>query len=1059
MSLVLKDRVKETTSTTGTGVLDLDGAEAGFEGFLSSVGDGNTCYYAVVDADNIGWEVGVGTVTDSGTVMLSRDTVLESSNSGQAISLTSGEHTVFLTYPADKSVYRNTNDQIVTTASGIVFSDSSIQTTAASGYTAGTGISLVGNEFNIDSSVIQSGDNISALVNDTGYLTTPSGSSVDNALARYDGTTGKLVQDSLVTVSDSGQIRSDMSDVPDVDADWFIGEHNNTEGLKLGFKFQGFNHYWSSIRTLGSTNNAGKRGRSLELDCNSFQDTLANLDLNSVCMVNAHSNQAALLNSNLFGVYNNEDETFVVTAQGAIKVLDQSANPGSPGAGKYYIWVSDGTADGFDGDLMLKQDDNSVWNLLKHGAGEASFLGMDGGAYPNTSTAIYSVVVGGRENDAVAEASFVGGGRLNVVNTINSAIVGGQSNVISSGNYGFIGGGLGNTCHSLYGVVNGGQTNSGGTGQWATIGGGVNNSIGTGGSSTIAGGNGNSVGNAQSTFIGGGSSNSITATQYATICGGTSNEVNADYGTAGGGLNNTVNGTYGIIVGGRDNTTSAATYNIIVGGNSNEIAAGDHNIILGGFNNDMTTTNDYNIIVGGEANAISGVQEHAFIGGGTLNSIDGRAGYVGGGQNNDIINAASYGTIGGGANNKVTATYGVVAGGDTNTAGQQAFVGGGDTNEASGRYCFVGGGLNNTTSADFYSVIVGGNGNKIYNTKCFIGGGTQNVASGVESVVCGGDNNQATESNSTIAGGRLNGARATHSFIGGGENNNIVAGGDYSVICGGDQNTITTNPSDDCAILGGRENSIRSGIGVVIGGGGDNIASGSYSAVFGGLGNVAVDIRTFIGGGENNTVYNDHSTIAGGELNSASGDGSFIGGGHSNITTGVDSCVPGGLSNQANQDYSTALGREAVTRNKGEITQSAGAFSTAGDSQIRRLHLRRQTTDASTTIMVTDDGAPDSAGSWNCAVKTLQSYEVVVIGHKDDDSEFAKYTFDGLIRRASGSPPVSLDSNRTVNYESDAAWDCDIAVGSGGIKINVTGVAATNINWTAKVVLTESTVP
>ena len=153
------------------------------------------------------------------------------------------------------------------------------------------------------------------------------------------------------------------------------------------------------------------------------------------------------------------------------------------------------------------------------------------------------------------------------------------------------------------------------------------------------------------------------------------------------------------------------------------------------------------------------------------------------------------------------------------------------------------------------------------------------------------------------------------------------------------------------------------------------------------------------------------------------------------------------------------MGREAVTRNKGEITQSAGAFSTAGDSQIRRLHLRRQTTDDSTNIMVTDDGVSDSAGSWNCDVKTLQSYEVVVIGHKDDDSEFAKYTFDGLIRRASGSNPVSLDNNKTVNYESDASWDCDITVGSGGIKINVTGVAATNINWTAKVVLTESTVP
>jgi len=147
MALVFKDRVKETTTTTGTGTITLAGAVSGFQAF-SEIGDGNTTYYTIVSGTD--WEVGIGTYTLSGTT-LSRDTILESSNAGSAISLT-GTSTVFCTYAAEKSVYRNSNDQINVTASGLIFSDSTVQTTAAA----------------------VSGDNVSIFVNDTGYLTNTS---------------------------------------------------------------------------------------------------------------------------------------------------------------------------------------------------------------------------------------------------------------------------------------------------------------------------------------------------------------------------------------------------------------------------------------------------------------------------------------------------------------------------------------------------------------------------------------------------------------------------------------------------------------------------------------------------------------------------------------------------------------------------------------------------------------------------------------------------------------------------------------------------------------------
>ena len=102
MTLVVKDRVKETTSTTGTGTVTLSGASTGFQSF-SVIGDGNTTYYAIVNSSAGEWEVGIGTYTASGTT-LSRDTVLESSNSGSLVNFAAGNKDVFVTYPAERSV-------------------------------------------------------------------------------------------------------------------------------------------------------------------------------------------------------------------------------------------------------------------------------------------------------------------------------------------------------------------------------------------------------------------------------------------------------------------------------------------------------------------------------------------------------------------------------------------------------------------------------------------------------------------------------------------------------------------------------------------------------------------------------------------------------------------------------------------------------------------------------------------------------------------------------------------------------------------------------------------
>lgn len=102
MALVISDRVKETTNTSGTGTYTLGGAVTGFETFTANLSDGDTTYYACTD--NTDFEVGLGTFTASGTT-LARTTILASSNSGSAVNWGVGTRTVFCTLPAAKTVF------------------------------------------------------------------------------------------------------------------------------------------------------------------------------------------------------------------------------------------------------------------------------------------------------------------------------------------------------------------------------------------------------------------------------------------------------------------------------------------------------------------------------------------------------------------------------------------------------------------------------------------------------------------------------------------------------------------------------------------------------------------------------------------------------------------------------------------------------------------------------------------------------------------------------------------------------------------------------------------
>ena len=142
MAFQIADRVKETTTTTGTGTLSLGGAVSQFITFVSGIGNGNQTYYSIEDPTGTDWEVGIGTVTSGAPDTLSRDTVISSSNAGSLVNFGAGSKVVFSTQPASKTVIINTDTNVNVSANinatSFVGSGASLTSLNASNLSSGT---------------------------------------------------------------------------------------------------------------------------------------------------------------------------------------------------------------------------------------------------------------------------------------------------------------------------------------------------------------------------------------------------------------------------------------------------------------------------------------------------------------------------------------------------------------------------------------------------------------------------------------------------------------------------------------------------------------------------------------------------------------------------------------------------------------------------------------------------------------------------------------------------------------------------------------------------------
>ena len=306
-------------------------------------------------------------------------------------------------------------------------------------------------------------------------------------------------------------------------------------------------------------------------------------------------------------------------------------------------------------------------------------------------------------------------------------------------------------------------------------------------------------------------------------------------------------------------------------------------------------------------------------------------------------------------------------------------------------------------------------------------------------------------------------ASGSYAFIGGGIQNTASIA--YATIAGGSNN----NASGQAAFIGAGINGQVSGTRAALVGGDGNTASSSYSFVGGGQSNAAqTNTHATVCGGNTNTASGLYSFVGGGFSNTASGSSSFIGNGESNVATGLYTVICGGRSNLANNNYGyISGGRQGTTRNIIGNHVFPACFLPIADSrgvtQSALLLLGRETTNATATVLASDFSAASTTNQVILPNNSAYSFSGEVIAGVTGAGDTARWTINGAIKRGANAASTAMVGTATVtmthNDAGAAAWVVAVTADTtnGGIKVEVTGAAATTIRWVCKINTTEMT--
>lgn len=310
-------------------------------------------------------------------------------------------------------------------------------------------------------------------------------------------------------------------------------------------------------------------------------------------------------------------------------------------------------------------------------------------------------------------------------------------------------------------------------------------------------------------------------------------------------------------------------------------------------------------------------------------------------------------------------------------------------------------------------------------TNSTIGGGSSNTASGVTSTVGGGSANVASGLVSSVSGGTTNTASALTSAVGAGISN--IARSESSYVGGGDGNI-----AGDAGAANAR---------CTVGGGDRNQATGQESTIAGGNQNQATGTQSTVGGGDSNEATAEESFIGGGNDNLASGTLTAICGGGGNTASATGACIPGG--------------HYALADKYGQLAWSGcGLFAAQGDAQSSWLMLRRATTDATASALFVDGvslrATIASGKSW--------MFQIMLVARKSDGLT-SIYKSEGVISNVAGTTTLPAAATTTEIFDGIGLPATPVVItaddANDSLIITVTGIAATNIRWVARVAIVE----
>lgn len=233
-------------------------------------------------------------------------------------------------------------------------------------------------------------------------------------------------------------------------------------------------------------------------------------------------------------------------------------------------------------------------------------------------------------------------------------------------------------------------------------------------------------------------------------------------------------------------------------------------------------------------------------------------------------------------------------------------------------------------------------------------------------------------------------------------------------------------------------------------------SQGSYARAHGNL-NLASGSQSGAIAGTSHTVSNTSSGAFAGSTNTVTSIRSAAIAGIANTVSATDSAAIAGNTNITNSKQGTILlgGYYAAGRVAGAIVTANGVDSTAGRAQVHRLVLGKTTSNATKTAMSvphSDNMSPTASSAWG--------YKVIVTGKRASSNDCAIYEFLEVVSNNGGTVQwadgTTSDKSAVTSRESNASWDCVLSINAGAIEVNVTGVAATTIYWTALVEIIEA---